>query len=620
MRSYFNAVRRRFSSKKYLPLLGILLLLAAFAAFFLLSRDENGSFEKQAAVIFHEEMLSNTLNMHYKLANPQTFGISNYEAVLPCYSAAGRQEAVGSLKKYIDELLSVSPDSLSEENRYTYTLLLRYLQNNLSGCAYTYYDEPLSPSSGMQSQLPILLAEYTFRTKRDVEDYLALLDQTDEYFAALAVYEKEKKEAGLMQADSSLQKVIEQCSSILQAKELAAGEHFLQTTFAERLELLTAAGIVTAKEAEKYISTNDRLLTTVMQPAYEQLADSLFLLIGDGTSLPEGLASLPEGKEYYEYLVRTNTGSGLSVSEIKDILYPHFEEEYAALYNLLRSREDAIDIWNLVMNNTPFPFARASDIIEDLKLRMEKDFPAFPDSAQPQLTVKEVSKSLQDYCAPAFYLTPPLDDPGSNVIYINKKSTPDGLELYTTLAHEGYPGHLYQSVYSQLYMQQENTLPVRQILWYGGYLEGWALYVEFMSYDYAAGMAEEMNHADAAFAYELEKHNRNMQLCLYSLLDIAIHYDNASYEQVHEVLDAFGISEPRTTRIVYDYVAEEPANYLKYYWGYMEILRLKEQARTLWGEEYTDMKFHRFFLEAGPSDFTALSELLKATAASSAHP
>lgn len=153
--------------------------------------------------------------------------------------------------------------------------------------------------------------------------------------------------------------------------------------------------------------------------------------------------------------------------------------------------------------------------------------------------------------------------------------------------------------------------PVRQLFWYGGYLEGWALYVEFISYDYASQLAEENGDTDAAFAFQIEKHNRNMQLCLYALLDIAIHYDDASYEQIHKLLTSFGVTSPDTTRSIYDYVAEEPANYLKYYLGYLEILRLKEAARTQWQEEYSDLRFHTFYLECGPSDFSTLTRTLQ---------
>ncbi|MCH5271690.1 MAG: DUF885 domain-containing protein [Lachnospiraceae bacterium] len=581
-----------------------------------LSMDSDSrNFTALCETIFEEGMSGNTLNLHYILAQPEDYGIAHYPPVLPCYQADSGQASLQRLDDYIEALEKIDVKHLSEDQQYTYALLSRFLAQSREGSFFAYYDEPLAPSSGMQAELPILLAEYTFRSKTDVEDYLALLDQTDEYFASLLLYEQEKKEAGLLQADTSLLQVCEQCYSILSKAELANGTHFLQITFGERLETLLAEGIITKEEAIKYISLNDRLLTTVMQPAYENLADGLFLLMEDGTSRPTGLSSLPRGKEYYTWLVGRNTGSALTMEEIKALLYPHFEQTYSRLHDLLKE-ENAIELW--LLNQDTFPNLSPEEILDDLKNRMDEDFPDFPGtfllpSPDPGLLVKTVSPSLQDYCAPAFYLTPPLDDPENNVIYINEKSTPQGLELYTTLAHEGYPGHLYQAVYSQRTMQQQNGAPVRQLLWYGGYLEGWALYVEFLSYDYAAAFATEQGDTDAAFAYTIEKHNRDMQLCLYALLDISIHYDGAPYEQVQEVLNVFGITDADTTRRIYDYIAEEPSNYLKYYLGYLELLRLKDTARTRWGNDYSDLRFHTFLLDCGPSDFTTLQEALAQT-------
>lgn len=619
---------RIFSNKKAVLFAAAFCAVVAIAAgAFVLPRfyDENSRFEKQADEIFRAEVTANTLTMHYTLSHPENYGITEYEAVLPCYTSDAAAAGSGSsesssaaflLDRYLEELSHISPAELNDDNRYTYRLLVRYLKQAQEGILFPYYDEPLSPASGMQAQLPILLAEYAFSSRRDVEDYLSLLDQTDEYFASLAVYEQEKKAAGLLQADTTLQKVIDQCDTIVSKKELEAGTHFLQTTFSERIAPLVASGILTQAEAENYISENDRLLTTVLQPACEDLADALLVLTGDGASTPHGLAAFPAGREYYAHLVQSVTGSPRSVDEIKDLLYPQFESEYRLLRSMLTSRTDAAENWKACMSDSIFPYQDVGSMLRDLQNRMQDDFPAFPSEsvsvdAQLSLTVKQVSGSLAPYCAPAFYLTPPLDNLRSNTIYINPLSTSGGLELYTTLAHEGYPGHLYQTVYSGLFQQQQNASPIRQILWHGGYQEGWALYVELLSYDYAAALAREKDLEDAAFAYELEKYNRSMQLCLYSILDLSIHYDNAPYEQIHQVLQNFGITDPDTTRSIYDYIAEEPAVYLKYYLGYLEVLSLKEKAQALWGENYSDLRFHRFFLECGSSDFATLEEWLE---------
>lgn len=605
---------RRLSNKKLLPLyLSVPALFLISLLLFSAGRDTR-KFDRLTEQIFQSELAGNTLSLHYTLAHPENFGITTYEPTLPLYSASASEASKEALNLYLTELAAIDGNNLDENRRYIYDLLFRFFVHLQKGNAYEFYDEPLSPSSGMQSQLPILLAEYTFRDLDDVEDYLGILDNTDEYFASLLTYEQEKKAAGLIQADTSLKQVQEQCYSILSKDALKAGTHFLQSSFSNRLKTLYEEGGISQAQIAAYEKENDRLLTTVMQPAYEALADGLFLLMGDGTSTPKGLCSFPYGKDYYIWLLQKNTGSALSVEEIKGILYPRFDTEYEALRSLLTGREDAIDLWNRALAPEAFFLNSPADMLADLQVRMQTDFPAFPDTGHqkaPGVVIKAVSESLEDYSAPAFYLTPPLDDTDNNVIYINEQSTPAGLELYTTLAHEGYPGHLYQSVYSQLSFLSDYNSNVRQILWYGGYLEGWAIYVEFEAYNYAIALATQNGDTDAAYAYKIEKHNRSMQLCLYALLDIAIHHDGATLSQVQQVLASLGIDNEDTARNVYEYIAEEPTNYLKYYLGYLEILRLKEAAISLWGESYSDLKFHTFFLNCGPSDFTTLSNALR---------
>lgn len=88
---------------------------------------------------------------------------------------------------------------------------------------------------------------------------------------------------------------------------------------------------------------------------------------------------------------------------------------------------------------------------------------------------------MEDYLSPAFYLTPPLDTGTPNVIYINRSGRHSGPELVSTLAHEGFPGHLYQTT-SFASCQPED---IRYLISCGGYVEGWATYVESCLPSYA---------------------------------------------------------------------------------------------------------------------------------------
>lgn len=599
----FFHLQKKPTKKQLLFVLPIpVLCLALFLGFTHTSR----SFHNFTRNLFCSELSENTLSMHYTIANPEDFGLKNTEAKLPVFTPENKDEQGILLEETLAFLQNVNEKRLNKEDAYTLELLRSYFENENSAKDYFYYDEPLSPSSGMQTQFPVLLAEYTFRSKKDVDDYLKLLEQSENYFQGLLVYEQEKSKAGLFMSDRTAKKVISQCDSIMDNALLKNGTHFLQTTFSERLLQLKEKGLLTEEEIKAYEAENNRLLTTVMAPAYTALGDGLFLLSGSGKNTG-GLAGLKHGKEYYLYLLKREVGCYRDINEIKSLVCEDFDKN---LDNLVTDTTKSPELLAHAADghfDNILPFENAEKMLSYLQKRMSKDFPSLSEPAP--YTVKSISDSLAAYSSPAFYLTPPLDDCKDNVIYLNPNNRYGRLEMFTTLAHEGYPGHLFQCVYYNS-KPSAKKMPIRSLLGYTGYAEGYALYVELISYDYAAELALSAGEKEAASYYRLLKEDRKVQLGLYSLLDIAIHYDGADYTKVKNFLSSMGITKEESCQAVYEYIAEEPTNYLKYYLGYLEILELKEKAAEKWGSEYSDYEFHKFFLDAGPSDFRTLEKRL----------
>ena len=575
-------------------------------ALFLALTHTSRSFHNFTQDLFCSELSENTLSMHYTIANPEDYGLKNTEAKLPVYTSENKENQKQLLEEYLSFLQSTNSKRLNKNDKYTYDLLLSYFENEYSARDYFYYDEPLSPSSGMQTQLPILLAEYTFRSKQDVEDYLKLLEQTDEYFKGLLIFEQEKSNAGLFMSDTTLKKVIAQCDSIMDSSLLKSNSHFLQTTFSERLLVLKEQGLLNDEEIKNFEAENHRLLTTVMAPAYTSLGDGLMLLSGTGENAG-GLAGFANGKEYYLYLIKRDVGCYRDINDIKTVICEDFDQNLQALITATTESPELLAHASDGRFDQILPFNDAEGMLDYLQKRMVKDFPSL--SEPVPYSIKNISDSLAEYSSPAFYLTPPLDDCDDNVIYLNPTNNYGKLELFTTLAHEGYPGHLFQCVYYNSNTSAKKN-PIRSLLGYTGYAEGYALYVELISYDYASELALSAGEEDAAQYYQILKADRQVQLGLYSLLDIAIHYDGADYSKVKNFLGSMGIKDENSCRAVYEYIVEEPANYLKYYLGYLEILSLKEKAAKEWGENYTNYEFHQFFLDAGPSDFRTLEKLL----------
>lgn len=234
-------------------------------------------------------------------------------------------------------------------------------------------------------------------------------------------------------------------------------------------------------------------------------------------------------------------------------------------------------------------------MLEDLKSKISQDFPV---SSLPSYEVKYVHKDLEEHLSPAFYLTPPIDTLSPNTIYINAHANMKGIELFTTLAHEGFPGHLYQTIT----FASSNPPLIRQLLSMKGYIEGWATYAETFSYSYLD------TDKDLATLTNL---NHILNLCIFSYLDTKIHYDGWNQSDASNYLDSFGITKPETQQEIFQVIVEEPTNYLVYCMGYLHFSDLQTKMQTELGKHFDFQDFHEAILEIGPCQFPILEEYLK---------
>ena len=617
-------MKRILSFKQWAAALTIFACFCTATLFGYVYNHADAEFETFTEDFFLQELQANPIHFHYSIDHPSSYHIDESRLTMPVYRAGEAANDIYAISLLSEQLKKFQNRHLSEHNQYLYGLLDTYIDAISHTAAFPYFAEPLSPSSGAVAELPLLLAEYRFDTVEDVEMYLTILEQIPAYLDGLIVYEQEKAAAGLFMSDVSADKVIRQCSNLMNIEQLENNTHFLESTFANRLQNLVEKDLLTEEAALSYQYSNNRLLTTVVVPAYEHVADELTLLKGNGRNIC-GLASYAGGREYYKALLRLQTGSAREIAEIKQLLYNDLSSNYTALVNLLQS--DSTLRENLLSGKAYLPSMSPAEMLDYLETAISQDYPkisADEGTNSVDCTIRYVDDSLEPYTAPAFYLTPPIDNVLSNTIYINELDTTDDISLFTTLAHEGYPGHLYQTVYAQTHWTSSGSTPLQSILYYGGYVEGWAMYAELTSYDYAVKLAAD-EYPDAAGYFLACRLDRQVQLCLYTLLDIAIHYDGATLEDVQQILSSFGSSDARTIAAIYAYIAEEPCNYPKYYLGYLEIMELKRQAADIWHSNhptaaadyekiYTDSDFlyyfHSFLLDNGPADFKTLSDLL----------
>lgn len=553
-----------------------------YAAILSPAGKSTGSFSEFCTTLFREEMKSNTMNLHFTLKDPKAAGIDSYEITLGSLSGDSPHNQARQLKKLSEELKKYSHRSLKGKDRLTCRLLSDYISRQQNLAAYPYYDEPLTPSGGVTSQLPVLLAEYTFRNTRDIKDYLGLLSQMDTYFLGILDYEQKKADAGLFMSDEACLKVIEGCEVFTEHPD----DNFLIDTFSNRLNAMDG---LTDTQKNTYLKQHSKVLSDHVIPAYSQMIKGLTMLLGRGHN-NWGLCNFPEGKAYYEAVVSADTGCDDSVEDLFSQITKARREDLTFCQNLLEKNPK-------LASQSPKPDAALKEenaMLSRLQKEILTDFPAPP---QTEVEICHVDPALSEYLAPAFYITAPIDDISHNRIYINDAKNDTDIYYFTTLAHEGYPGHLYQTICTSSYGAPE----VLSLLNHPGYTEGWATYTEMQAF-YYAGLDQDLA--------SLLQHNQAATLSLYATADIGIHYFGWEKEKNAAFWSEYGVDDTATVKRITDLILEEPGNYLKYYVGYLKFRQMREQL-ALENKSFSVSAFHEAILRTGPSPFSVLEETVR---------
>lgn len=584
------------------------LIFSAFIALpWLLSHTmwENARFESFTQSLFQKEVSGNALNLHYSLADPERQGISRPHASLGTL-ATDNSDSIRLCKQYESKLKTFSTAKLSPANQLTLDMLLLYYHTQASLGENYLLEEPLGPSLGIQAQLPILLAEYTFYNNQDITDYLNLLTTIGGYFQSILAFEQAKSDAGFFMSDETLNRIQVQCRAFIQNPD----SNYMLEIFSQKLK---DYGKLSSSDQEFLNQTHKKLLKEKVLPAYQQLIEGLEQLRGTGKNAG-GLANFSGGKEYYQYLLQSRVGIYMPVKRLEQRLTRQLSADSAEISQLQKKYPE---LFSQQAQEADLTYMEPKKIMEILEAKIQQDFPPI---SSVDFEIRTVHKSMEEFLSPAFYLTPPMDTGSPNVIYINNGHSVTNLELFTTLAHEGFPGHLYQTVY----FARQNPAHIRYLIDSGGYVEGWATYVESYAYGYAAeylsreSTAQEPNSqgqpasevVPAAALTRAAWLNRSVNLCIYSLLDIGIHYRGWTPSQAARFLSVFGIRDASAAAQIYRYIVETPANYLKYYVGYLNFLDLKEEQQALLEEGFDLKAFHQQVLSIGPAQFPILRKYI----------
>lgn len=538
---------------------------------------------------FREYAAENTVTLHFKLSNPSAYGIKT--PISPTYgdfSSDTLKKNCSRSKELLQKLYTFPTSSLTKKQKLTWQIFQDYLNESIMNEKYILYSSPLG-TNGLQSEIPVTLSEYRLDNEKDIKDYLSLVNQVPELFTQILDFEQERRNAGLISPSFVISDTIDQIDQFLNASE---ENNPLIQSFEDRL---TEVESLSKDQKASYIANNRLLVTDKVLPAYKSLKTSLQAYTNDSknTSSKERLCEYKNGQDYYKFLLMSNVGTDFSPEDCITILESQLKNTVKDISSLTTKNKD---LYTEYLSATP-ALSAPKEIMNTLKNDSLIDFPEIKNIS---CQLKNVPDALSGTSACAFYLVPPIDSTKDNIIYINK-SRVDSNELFSTLAHEGYPGHLYQTNY----FLTTNPSPLRTFLHCAGYDEGWGTYAQLYSYNFI-----EFKNVDEQTTKQLRQLYRDndlLSLSLSSLCDLYVNYKNYDENALANYLQTYGIDKDSAQNL-YRYVIENPTTYLSYSIGCYELDQLKQTMADSLGKAFKISDFHEAVLNVGSCNFSILRQ------------
>lgn len=552
---------------------------------------EQQEFEQYLDDYFKDVVTDDTLTYNYTIKDGADYGLEEPEVTLgdPGMTAEEIGQDKEEFEGWVKKLDAIDRSCLTEDQKLTYDVLDEYFEVSAGIFDNVYLYEPFSPMRGLQANIATNFTDYRFDDKGDVERYIELLGQIPDYFAEYLDFEQEKSEKGYFMSDAVCDKVISQCKDFVADKE----NHFMETTFNDNIDALD---FLTDEEKAEYKEANKQAVENSLLPAFENVAAVLSGLKGTGTN-DGGICNYDGGKEYYEYLLKNFAGTAKSPEEVIDMLDTELQKLMVSLYQYYLGNQAAYEYF---ASNYDSIFAEtdqmtASEMVDKM---METASEHYPDAGTINYKAEALDKNLETIMDDvlAYYMAPAIDDPDNNLIRVNGLHT-DG--MWTTLAHEGYPGHMLQNAY---YMSTDPE-PVRTLMNFLGYKEGWAMYACYDSlyyYEY-----EEPEYGDTIAAlYQL---NDEMSYLMMGRVDLGINYEGWTLQDTADYLTKNGM-DGSAAQELYTTMVGDPAVYQSYSTGYYEMKELRDYAEEKMGDDFDLKTFNTIILETGPCQFDILKE------------
>ncbi len=496
-------------------------------------------------------------------------------------------------QEYLAALDEIDSSQLEGQDLLTYEIFKADRESAIEGAKYPTHLVPISQFFSVPNFFAVLGSGGSAQPFATVEDYENWLSRVDDYIVwtdQAITNMREGIEKGVVQPRVLMEKTLPQLQA--QLKDDPEQSVFYQP-------IANMPSDFSDEDRERLTAAYSAMISEKLIPSYDQLRVFIRDEYIPATRDTVGLQALPNGKEWYDYLVRTTTTTNLSSDEIHEIglnEVARLRSEMQKVIERVGFEGDLEAFMNELRTNPEYNFTGSEEVLEAyraLKEKVDAEVPRlFSKMPKADFEIREVESFRAASSAGASYMPPAPDGSRPGVFYVNTHK-PEDRARYNVEAiyvHEAAPGHHFQIAIAQ---ELDNLVRYRRNSLGGAtaYVEGWGLYAERLGKD--LGLYTDPYQYFGALNAEIWRAVR-------LVVDTGMHAKGWTREEALEYMTAnVAASNTEVVAEIERYIAI-PSQALAYKIGQLKILELRARAEETLGDEFDIRAFHREILEDGP--------------------
>jgi uncharacterized protein (DUF885 family) len=532
------------------------------------------------------------------------FGMHGHNAKLTDATPRHQEEMAAWGRDNLATLHRYDRADLKPSQQLSYDVLEWFLQDGADGERWMYHDYPVNQLTGAQSDVPDLLTTtQQINDAVDADDYVSRLKAFGLKFDQVLESLKLRESKGVLPPRFVVDKTLAQMRGFI---GMAPTQNVLYTNLQGKLDAIKDLG---TPQREQLLKEAEEAIDKTVYPAYQRLIAYFESLEGKVTE-NYGVWKLPDGDQYYAYMVRHHTTANLTPEQVHQIGLAEVARIEQEMEEILKSQgmaEGSIGSRVRLLNSDPrfmYPntdegrkqvLADYQTIIDEVNAGLD---PYFNKRPKVSVEVQRVPEFKEKTAPGAYYQSPPLDASRKGVFFANLHDLGDTQKfgMRTLSYHEAIPGHHFQ-----IALAQEMTgVPIfRKVLPFTAYVEGWALYAERLGWE----LGFEKDPFDNLGRLQAEMH-RAVRL----VVDSGLHYKRWTREQAIEyMVEKTGMADGDVVTEIERYMVW-PGQALAYKIGMLKFLELRERAKQAFGDKFDIRQFHDVVLGSGPLPLGVLEQ------------